>query len=93
MRVIGLLCLGLLAGCANQLDISHWNGASRDDVILRYGAPVAEVTLSDGRTMMEFDGFTTGAWKCSTRFIVKNGVVVASEAVGNYGQCLKMHRD
>jgi hypothetical protein len=49
---ITLLALALLAGCATTADVEtakrSWHGATYDEVVAAWGAPVSETTLADG---------------------------------------------
>ena len=50
--LFALLALALLAGCATTADVEtakrSWHGATYDEVVAAWGAPVSETTLADG---------------------------------------------
>lgn len=61
MRVIGVLLITLLAGCASQADLDTWQGANFDELVMAYGPPDKSATLEDGRKLVEFTyNYTSG---------------------------------
>jgi len=92
MRNLIVICfLALIAACATQTDIDSWIGSSYDDLILTYGVPVAEASLSNGNRMIEFHHsrfIQSNEYECTLRFLVDpDDFVVRGDSRGNIGGC------
>ena len=53
-HLIGLIALGLLAGCSYTGLMKPWIGESADSLVARWGAPASTTTLPDGGSVIEY---------------------------------------
>lgn len=72
-RIILTLALGLImAGCATEEGyrqlLARWTGASADDLIISWGPPTREATLSDGRRVLQYDEVLTSYYPGATAY-------------------------
>ena len=89
---ISFIALLLLASCASNGDVSHWQGQKLGTLIQEYGKPDTFLRLDDGNKIVEYDRSSTNklaANICSlTFFIDRANYIKGAKAHGNGSNCL-----
>ena len=91
IKLLLLLIVTLLTGCATQNALDTWRGATSDEVILTYGPPDIITSLSDGSEIIAFKhsnmAYNYTHW-CDLGFVVNTqGIVTKTRMDGNIGGC------
>lgn len=93
-KLISILLFVLVAACATQADIDSWIGSSYDSLLLTYGVPSAEASLSNGNRMVEFYHsrmLDANEYYCTLRFILsQEDIVLQGNSTGNIGGCNRL---
>lgn len=100
MRVIGLLSILLLAGCAGQASVDHWQGAHMDDLLRAYGVPDKTAHTSNGLKLVQYSqskvigvGDIVSTHHCTARFYLDDSdTVVAGDIEGSRGECRRLSK-
>ena len=83
--------LWLLASCASNGDVSHWQGQKLSTLIEQYGKPNTFLRLDDGNKIVEYDSSSNThltANVCSlTFFIDRTNRIKGANAQGNGTNC------
>ena len=95
MRVIGLILILLLAGCASQADIDSWRGANYTDLVMAYGPPSNATELGNGARSVEFQYISDyNGYQCKAWFVLDQyEQVVDGRMRGNIGGCNNLIRE
>ena len=100
-KMLVLLCIVGLSGCAGFAGVpkqafDDWNGATMDEVIVIYGVPAREISLSNGGMIVEF---RNSFWRkgvdyyCTIRFQFDHmGSVISKRQEGNLGGCNRLFK-
>ena len=103
-KTLVLLCIVGLSGCAGlgvpKQAFDDWTGATMDEVLVTYGVPARQISLSSGGMLVEFYndfslsiGGNRHEYYCTVRFQFDHlGSVISKSQDGNLGGCNRLFK-